>query len=76
MGFQPKTLKIWMVLNLIDVYQCHSPQKIEQKIPSITLVLKYICKISFTYEKYYFVTYTLHTFKLLRFCCFKKNWLI
>jgi hypothetical protein len=50
MGFQPKNLKIWMVLNLINVYQCHSPQKIEQKIPPITLILKYICKIL------YFVT--------------------
>ncbi len=48
-------------------------KKIEQKIPSTTLILKYICKISFTYDKYYFVTYTLHKFKFLRFCCLKNK---
>jgi hypothetical protein len=43
-----KTFNFWMVLDLIDVYQYHTPPKKKNhpRIPPTTLVLKYICKFS------------------------------
>jgi hypothetical protein len=49
MDFQPKILNLYMVLDLIDVYQYINvihPKKIQQKIPPTNLFLKYICKFS------------------------------
>jgi hypothetical protein len=46
MDFHSKFLKFWITLDLIDVYQYHIPKKIHPRIPSTTLVLKYIFKFS------------------------------
>jgi hypothetical protein len=40
MDFEPKTLKLLILLDLMDVYQCHPSKKKSTKIPSTTLVFK------------------------------------
>jgi hypothetical protein len=49
MNFQPKTLKLYILKELIDVYQYINvihPKKIQQKFPPTNLVLKHICEFS------------------------------
>jgi hypothetical protein len=54
-----------MVPNLVGVYQNHSQQKKNHyKIPPLTLVLKYICKFSYS-MMYLFNTNILHMFKFV-----------
>jgi len=56
--------KLLMVLDLIDVYRYHSLfSKNHSKVLPITLVLKYISKISKLCDGYYFVINILHMLK-------------
>jgi hypothetical protein len=65
-----------MVLNLIDVHRYYSLlKKIHSKVLPITLVLKYIWKISKLCDQYYFVINIFHMFKIFNgfdFLIFKK----
>jgi hypothetical protein len=54
-----------------DIYQCHSPQKNSTKNPPTTLVLN-IYVIFKLYDRYYFITYIFHMFKIFKVCDLEK----
>jgi hypothetical protein len=64
-GFSTKSSKILNDYNLIDVYQCHSPQKkLKKKNPLKNFIF---C------DRFHFVTLIIHTFKFFKVCCFQKK---
>jgi len=81
MDFEPKTLKLLILLDLMDVYQCHPSKKKSTKIPSTTLVFKkytsnfscYVISIIFSSIYIYRERERFHTLKFFKVYCLKNR---